>query len=73
MHAACLLLLPFTNPLPAFCACLQAAVDMMRKVLNEIKMDGVVVIGEGEKDEVRGGQSPAVICNLFNRAHLCIA
>eukprot|EP00877_Chromochloris_zofingiensis_P000571 jgi/Chrzof1/10514/Cz05g01180.t1_FBP1[v5.2] len=29
----------------------QAAVDMMRKVLNEIKMDGVVVIGEGEKDE----------------------
>lgn len=29
----------------------QAAVDMMRKVLNEIQMDGVVVIGEGEKDE----------------------
>lgn len=29
----------------------QAAVDMMRKVLNEIPMDGVVVIGEGEKDE----------------------
>jgi fructose-1,6-bisphosphatase/sedoheptulose 1,7-bisphosphatase-like protein len=31
---------------------LQAAVDMMRKVLNSISMDGVVVIGEGEKDEV---------------------
>lgn len=24
---------------------------MMRKVLNDIAMDGVVVIGEGEKDE----------------------
>jgi fructose-1,6-bisphosphatase II len=24
---------------------------MMRKVLNDISMDGVVVIGEGEKDE----------------------
>ncbi len=31
---------------------LQAAVDMMRKVLNSVQMDGVVVIGEGEKDEV---------------------
>lgn len=29
----------------------QAAVDMMRSVLNTISMDGVVVIGEGEKDE----------------------
>lgn len=29
----------------------QAAVDMMRKVLNSVSMDGVVVIGEGEKDE----------------------
>jgi hypothetical protein len=29
----------------------QAAVDMMRKVLNSVNMDGVVVIGEGEKDE----------------------
>lgn len=26
---------------------------MMRKVLNGVRMDGVVVIGEGEKDEVR--------------------
>jgi fructose-1,6-bisphosphatase/sedoheptulose 1,7-bisphosphatase-like protein len=26
---------------------------MMRKVLNSVAMDGVVVIGEGEKDEVR--------------------
>ena len=29
----------------------QAAVDAMRTVLAEIDMDGVVVIGEGEKDE----------------------
>lgn len=29
----------------------QAAVDAMRLVLNGIEMDGVVVIGEGEKDE----------------------
>jgi fructose-1,6-bisphosphatase II len=28
-----------------------AAVDAMRRVLNRIEMDGVVVIGEGEKDE----------------------
>lgn len=32
---------------------LQAAVDMMRKVLNTVNMDGTIVIGEGEKDEVR--------------------
>ena len=29
----------------------QAAVDSMRKVLSHLDMDGVVVIGEGEKDE----------------------
>jgi fructose-1,6-bisphosphatase II len=29
----------------------QAAVDAMRIVLNSVSMDGVVVIGEGEKDE----------------------
>lgn len=29
----------------------QAAVDAMRLVLNSIEMDGVVVIGEGEKDD----------------------
>lgn len=29
----------------------QAAVDMMRKVLNSVPMTGVVVIGEGAKDE----------------------
>jgi fructose-1,6-bisphosphatase II len=29
----------------------QAAVDAMRLVLNTINMDGVVIIGEGEKDE----------------------
>src|SRR6059036_930877 len=29
----------------------QAAVDAMRHVLDTVAMDGVVVIGEGEKDE----------------------
>ena len=29
----------------------QAAVDAMREVLDTVSMDGVVVIGEGEKDE----------------------
>ena len=29
----------------------QAAVDAMRTVLDSVAMDGVVVIGEGEKDE----------------------
>src|SRR5213079_1789682 len=29
----------------------QAAVDAMRIVLETVRMDGVVVIGEGEKDE----------------------
>src|SRR6059036_182077 len=29
----------------------QAAVDAMRTVLASVEMDGVVVIGEGEKDE----------------------
>ena len=29
----------------------QAAVDAMRDVLDSVSMDGVVVIGEGEKDE----------------------
>src|SRR3712207_9153903 len=29
----------------------QAAVDAMRLVLDTVQMDGVVVIGEGEKDE----------------------
>lgn len=31
---------------------MQAAVDMMRSVLNTVNMDGRMVIGEGEKDEV---------------------
>lgn len=31
--------------------CDQAAVDAMRLVLNTVQMDGVIVIGEGEKDE----------------------
>jgi fructose-1,6-bisphosphatase II / sedoheptulose-1,7-bisphosphatase len=29
----------------------QAAVDAMRTALNELKIDGVIVIGEGERDE----------------------
>ena len=29
----------------------QAAVDAMRLVLDTVHMDGIVVIGEGEKDE----------------------
>src|SRR5215208_6421606 len=37
-----------------------AAVDAMRLVLNTVSMDGIVVIGEGEKDEApmlfNGGQ-----------------
>jgi fructose-1,6-bisphosphatase II len=47
----------------------QAAVDAMRKFLDTVEMDGVVVIGEGEKDEapmlfngerVGTGRPPAV-------------
>src|SRR5205809_2198592 len=47
----------------------QAAVDAMRSMLDTVAMDGVVVIGEGEKDEapmlfngepVGDGQGPAV-------------
>ena len=45
-------------PLPPVpCPRSQAAVDMMRKVLNSVQMDGVVIIGEGEKDEVGGRQA----------------
>ena len=39
----------------------QAAVDAMRSVLDSVQMDGVVVIGEGEKDE-----APM----LFNGEHI---
>ena len=28
-----------------------AAVDAMRKMINSVTMDGIIVIGEGEKDE----------------------
>src|SRR5213079_983090 len=47
----------------------QAAVDAMRSMLDSVSMDGVVVIGEGEKDEapmlfnggeVGDGTGPAV-------------
>jgi Bacterial fructose-1,6-bisphosphatase, glpX-encoded len=37
--------------------CVQAAVDAMRKVLANVDMQGVVVIGEGEKDE-----APMLFC-----------
>ena len=36
----------------------QAAVDGMRHMLHSVRMDGVVVIGEGEKDEQIGDGSP---------------
>lgn len=39
---------------------MQAAVDMMRKVLSKVDMDGVVVIGEGEKDE-----APMLYCGTL--------
>ena len=29
----------------------QAAVDAMRLILNTVDMDGIIVIGEGEKDD----------------------
>src|SRR5512132_3787963 len=39
----------------------QAAVDGMRAILDTVTMDGVVVIGEGEKDEEVGdGNGPPV-------------
>ena len=47
----------------------KAAVDAMRLILNTIQMDGVIVIGEGEKDEapmlyngerIGTGETPAV-------------
>ena len=50
---------------------MQAAVDMMRSVLNTVNMDGVVVIGEGEKDEVSHCaelQSPCR-CSLSERSY----
>jgi fructose-1,6-bisphosphatase/sedoheptulose 1,7-bisphosphatase-like protein len=37
---------------------------MMRKVLNTINMDGVVVIGEGEKDEAGPLFSHGSYCSL---------
>ena len=40
---------------------MQAAVDQMRRVFNAIDMDGVVVIGEGEKDEVPLLSNPHVL------------
>jgi Bacterial fructose-1,6-bisphosphatase, glpX-encoded len=42
----------------------QAAVDMMRQVLGNVEMDGVVVIGEGEKDE-----APMLYCGAHPLAY----
>eukprot|EP00951_Prasinocladus_malaysianus_P005129 scaffold36460_cov25-Prasinocladus_malaysianus.AAC.1 len=39
----------------------QAAVDQMRKVLNTISMDGTIVIGEGEKDELAAAGPDALL------------
>ena len=36
---------------------MQAAVDAMRRLIAKVEMDGVVVIGEGEKDE-----APMLFC-----------
>lgn len=47
--------------------CLQAAVDMMRKVLNTVNMDGVIVIGEGEKDEVN-----VLLCIFVGVIGMCV-
>ena len=38
----------------------QAAVDMMRKVLSTVQMNGIVVIGEGEKDVIAPCIHPAL-------------
>ncbi len=38
--------------------------DAMRKVLNSISMDGVVIIGEGEKDEVSHRIDGAPQCQI---------
>ncbi len=38
----------------------------MRKVLNSISMDGVVIIGEGEKDEVCCRLTYAHTCSLLS-------
>ena len=58
----------------------QAAVDAMRGMLDSVSMDGVVVIGEGEKDEapmlfngeqIGDGSPPevdlAVVCSRYCR------
>ena len=36
----------------------QAAVDAMRHMLETVQMDGIVVIGEGEKDDLAQPRSP---------------
>lgn len=35
----------------------------MLQVLNNIDMDGVIVIGEGEKDEVHSGSEHPLACH----------
>src|ERR1700691_6180199 len=45
----------------------QAAVDAMRHVLDSVSMDGVVVIGEGEKDEASMLYNGESICDGSKR------
>lgn len=45
--------------------------DMMRKVLNGVQMDGVVVIGEGEKDEVSRGCVGCAFAGLSFTPEVC--
>ena len=44
----------------------QAAVDAMRHTLDGIRMDGVVVIGEGEKDEAHGHSVWFAFCSIWS-------
>ena len=41
-----------------------AAVDAMRRLISSVSMDGIVVIGEGEKDEA------PMLFNEIGRAHV---
>ena len=59
----------------------QAAVDAMRYILGKIEMDGIVVIGEGEKDEAPmlyngeqigdGPRRASTSPSTRSRAHAC--
>ena len=49
----------------------QAAVDGMHAVLHTIHMDGVVVIGEGEKDEATARSRRSTSPSTRSRARAC--